>query len=251
MNATSTRTRRGRTLSVVVCLGALGFAVHIAYAHFNLMAPTNWLVQNGSGDPQKQAPCGNEGPMTASNAVGNYNVGDMVTITVKETVFHPGHYRVSLAPTQASLPPDPDVTPDSTSDCGSIQIMANPQLPLIADDLFDHTGPFSGPQTMSVRLPPGITCDHCVLQVQEFMSDHGKPCFYHHCAIINITGAGTPLPTPPDAGASQDGGTGSSGGPPESSNGCSAGGGSLAMIGPLLVAGLVMRRRRSARRSAA
>jgi MYXO-CTERM domain-containing protein len=45
-----------------------------------------------------------------------------------------------------------------------------------------------------------MTCaSNCVLQVAEFMSDHGlnNPggCFYHHCANITIQAGGT------DAGA--------------------------------------------------
>src|SRR6185436_6267994 len=102
--------KRARKLPLVLaCLGAAALAVPVAQAHFNLMQPTNWVVQNGSGDPQKQAPCGNEGVQNPTNAVATFKAGDKVPITINETTFHKGHYRVSLAANQASLPPDPPV----------------------------------------------------------------------------------------------------------------------------------------------
>jgi hypothetical protein len=49
---------------------------------------------------------------------------------------------------------------------------------------------------VQVTLPPNVTCDHCTLQVIQFMSDHGlnNPggCFYHHCADISIKAGTTP-----------------------------------------------------------
>jgi hypothetical protein len=35
-------------------------------------------------------------------------------------------------------------------------------------------------------LPTDVTCTRCTLQVLEFMTAHGAPCFYHHCADISI-----------------------------------------------------------------
>ena len=49
--------------------------------------------------------------------------------------------------------------------CGSLPIVANPALPLLADGLLVHTAAFTAPQTTHVTLPAGILCDHCVLQV--------------------------------------------------------------------------------------
>jgi uncharacterized protein (TIGR03382 family) len=84
-----------------------------------------------------------------------------------------------------------------------------------------------------------------VLQVIEFMSNHSAPCFYHHCAIVNITAN----PPPGDAGVTSTGDAGDNGngngngGGGEISSGCSAGNatGLLALIG---LVGLRRRRRR-------
>ena len=236
--------KRARKLpTVLACLGAAALAIPAAQAHFNLMQPTNWVVQNGSGDPQKTPPCGNEGAANPTNMETTYRTGDKVTITINETVFHPGHYRVSLAATQGALPMDPPVTPDAQSQCGSTPITTTPTLPLLADGLLVHTTPFGAAQTVQVQLPAGMTCQHCVLQIQEFMSNHGAPCFYHHCAIVNITADGTPPPPAVDAGVNGDA---SIGGPGTTSGGCNAGGGSALAAG--LILGLaVLRLRRRAR----
>src|SRR5260221_10138269 len=85
----------GGFFAVLAVLGAPGRAA----AHFVLKTPANWLMQDSSGGPQKLGPCGNEGPDSPSNAVTPYQPGGSVTIQLDETVFHPGHYRVALAPT--------------------------------------------------------------------------------------------------------------------------------------------------------
>lgn len=34
-----------------------------------------------------------------------------------------------------------------------------------------------------------MTCEHCTLQVLEYMSSHSAPCFYYHCADLAIQGS--------------------------------------------------------------
>src|SRR5262249_55630132 len=73
----------------------------------------------------------------------------------------------------------------------------------------------AAPQTIQVTLPSNMTCDHCTLQVIEFMSEHplNNPggCFYHHCANISI-GA-----TPADGGPGPMTATSAGSGPAASS----------------------------------
>ncbi len=171
-----------------------------ASAHFYLDAPVSFQTQDTLGNPQKSAPCGEAG--TASGVVVPYVAGDEVTINLHETVFHPGHYRVALGLNgQADLPADPPVTAGSTA-CGSIAIATNPVFPLLADGQLLHTAAFTGPQTFKVKLPSNVSCAHCTLQVVEFMSSHGAPCFYHHCVNVSIAArdAGQPDAGQPDAG---------------------------------------------------
>jgi len=78
-------------------IGAVALlAPFAASSHFFLEEPANLLVQNNRGDPQKAAPCGgtSDDQGTPSNAITETRGGDMLHIKIRETVFHPGHYRV-------------------------------------------------------------------------------------------------------------------------------------------------------------
>lgn len=220
-------------------VAALLLVASPAAAHFKLVTPASVTVQEPTGDPQKDPPCGGEG--TASNEVTAVQTGASLTITVLETVFHPGHYRVALAPTEAELPADPEVTPGATA-CGSLAIDPAPALPLLADGQLVHTSAFSGPQSFQVQLPAGMECDHCVLQVVEFMSSHGAPCFYHHCATVTISN--TAPPPAADAGVPPE--VLDPGAPTTVESGCCSAGGDLGGPGLLAlgVAALLVRRRR-------
>ena len=62
-----------------------------AFAHFILDAPSNNFTQGILGDPQKAPPCGDEGSSTATDKVTTFVAGQTITITVNETIYHPGH----------------------------------------------------------------------------------------------------------------------------------------------------------------
>ena len=73
-------------------------------------------------------------------------------------------------------------------------IQSPPQLPVIADGLFQHyTRPAAiRPATWETDIQlPNITCAKCTLQVIQFMAEHGynQPggYSYHHCADLAIT----------------------------------------------------------------
>jgi hypothetical protein len=208
---------KSRSLAVsAACLLALGlFRPAPASAHFILQTPASWRDQDFLGSPQKGPPCGDEGTAAKTGAITAFQTGQEITITINETVTHPGHYRVALAVHDRSeLPPEPPVTAGSTA-CGSVPIMNPPVFPVLADGVLPHTQSFSGPQTFKVTLPAGVTCTHCTLQVIEFMSNHGlnNPggCFYHHCADISITDVPV-MGTGGSGGASAAGGSSATGG---------------------------------------
>lgn len=171
--------KRILAIAILLCSSTL------AFSHFRLMAPQSKLQQNASGDPQKTPPCGGAG--TATNAVTMVQTGGTLTVTIDETITHPGHYRIAIAQNEGMLPAPPTVTPVGNDPCGMTTIITNPQLPILADGVFEHAVAFSGPQTMQIQLPAGYTCDNCVVQVLEYMSNHTAPCFYHHCATVTIT----------------------------------------------------------------
>src|SRR5689334_5425380 len=73
--------QRAPRFVITAAVFAVGsFTAFVAHAHFMMSEPTNWLVQNGSGDPQKTAPCGMQTGAVQTNAETTYKAGDMVTI---------------------------------------------------------------------------------------------------------------------------------------------------------------------------
>jgi MYXO-CTERM domain-containing protein len=182
-----------------------------ASAHFVLQTPAATMAQDGLGSPQKMAPCGDDGSGVPSGMVTAYQAGQTITITVDEKIFHPGHYRISIGQNgPGDIPVEPIVTPGANTPCGTAAVDMNPTFPVLADGVFDHKVAFSGPQTITVTLPADVTCDHCTLQVLEFMSNHplNNPggCYYHHCANISIQSAASTT-----SGGPSSTGTGSTG----------------------------------------
>lgn len=176
-------------LSIRVACGVLLVTLlgaQTAVAHFLLDSPASWRAQDSLGNPQKLGPCGNDGEAQPTGVVTAFAPGQTITISLDETIFHPGHYRVALAVSDRSeLPAEPPVTPGGSA-CGSVPIMDPPQFPVLADGMLPHASPFPDPVSFQVTLPADVTCTRCTLQVLEFMSEHGQPCFYHHCADISI-----------------------------------------------------------------
>jgi hypothetical protein len=188
MNAS---TKFGAALAVL-----LAVAPTVTQAHFKLMEPISWLVEDDRGDPQKSGPCGGSNTdygkptFIVNQAAG----GSKVHVKVQETIYHPGHYRVALAVNSpAELPLDPKATTTDT-DRGPRSVSAeiqNPvQIPVLADGLFVHTAKVDTPFETDVTLP-NISCKRCTLQVIQFMEQHGvnNPGMftYHHCAVLQIT----------------------------------------------------------------
>jgi len=185
--------------SVCFAIGAVALlAPSSASSHFILFEPTNMLMQNEVGDPQKLAPCGGRSndPGTPTNAISQARGGDMLHIKIREAIFHPGHYRVALAVnSQDELPPDP-VTTTRETPRGPFSVSAtidpNPKPPVLADGLFVHTErPAPGSfHEADIRLP-NINCEKCTLQIIQWMGEHrlneDGDYSYHHCAALKIT----------------------------------------------------------------
>jgi hypothetical protein len=142
-------------------------------AHFVLTSPPAMYDQNALGDPQKAAPCGDQGNAVPTGIVTAYNGGDTITVTIDETIFHPGHYRIALALDDGIFPEEPPVTPGST-DCGSAPIDPAPAFPVLADGIWVHTDAFDGSQSFDITLPDDVSCTNCTLQVIQFMSNHAE-----------------------------------------------------------------------------
>jgi hypothetical protein len=181
-------------LILSVCLAAI--AALPATAHFKLLAPTPWLVEDERGNPQKLGPCGGTTADrgTPNNSVSKVQGGQKLHLKIQETVYHPGHYRVALAvSSRDQLPPDPEVL-TRPSERGpwsvSAAIQKQPQKPVLADGLFPHTSRPTEAFETDIEIP-NINCEKCTLQVVQFMAEHGLNAdggyFYHHCADLQIT----------------------------------------------------------------
>jgi hypothetical protein len=184
----------------------------IAHAHFFLVEPPSWQMQGGAGDPQKEAPCGDLGIKT--NIVTRFHAGDTVHFAFNEMIPHTGHYRIALGLRgQMDLPADPTVTLDANRNSIGVPIQNPAVFPVLADGLLSHNAgdiQVGHMYTADVTLPANMTCDPCVLQITQYMNDHGSNTpttnfnggfFYHHCAAIAILAPGAPL----DGGSLADG----------------------------------------------
>ena len=174
------------------------FAPSVLDAHFTLMEPASWLVENQLGDPQKAGPCGGTSADagTPTAMITKVQGGQKLHIKVKETVYHPGHYRIALAVnSRAELPADPEATTRQT-DRGeqsvSGKVMSPVAPPVLVDGLWDHhdRSTIANPWETDITLP-NITCEKCTLQIVQFMEEHGRnrdgDFTYHHCADLQIT----------------------------------------------------------------
>jgi hypothetical protein len=182
-----------------------------AQAHFNLIMPppADSATDGGKGAP----PCG---PTTASGVVTPVQGGHPITVSLNETVLHPGHYRIALSiNSRSELPPDPVAVTDASGNSVSAPFEDPAVFPVLADDVFDHTtGTTPIPFSMQVMLP-NVSCSKCTLQVIEFMAKHGPNpgggFYYHHCADLAIT-ADPSLPIfDPNATTGTGGTTGTAG----------------------------------------
>jgi hypothetical protein len=187
------------TPALRVWLGTMAVAAVLpvtADAHFTLMEPPSWLMENRLGDPQKAGPCGGTSADagTPTNVVTAVTGGSKTHVKVTETVFHPGHYRIALAVrSRAELPADPDVvTRDTEKGAWSVSaaIQKPERPPVIVDGLWAHTERPAAPFEADIELP-NINCEKCTLQIIQFMAEHGRnrdgDFSYHHCADLKIT----------------------------------------------------------------
>jgi len=194
--AAAWRSRRLRYVSGAAVLSAV-VSIAPANAHFIMEAPAATLMQNAIGDPQKLGPCGGTSadPGTPTGAVTQLTGGSVLHLKLRETVFHPGHYRVALARTAALLPEDPEtVTREGPRGPISVSatIAADPVAPVLADGLFQHTErPAPGTFWEADLKVPNVDCKDCVVQVIQWMAEHGYnpdgAYSYHHCATVSIS----------------------------------------------------------------
>jgi hypothetical protein len=217
--------------AIVTSLGLL--CTLPASAHFKLLRPASWLNEDPSGGPQKGSPCGPGNsrplfgddiqPIPVSGAVSTFHAGETITVQWQETIYHPGYFRISIAPTEAAAAttadfPDPPLTDLQDCHYDSAAVQTGPHGDVLADGLYMASGQEGANRslTQDVKLPDA-PCDHCTLQVTQVMEGHpGASCFYFHCADLTILPAGSAA-----AGAGGAGGAGVASASSGDSGGCS------------------------------
>ncbi len=171
-----------RRLLAGVTFAAVSFAAATASAHLTMDAPTNRY-----GEQQKQPPCGVTDGLP-SETVTVFEPGETITVTWRETINHPSHYRISFSPNG-----DQDfVDPATADEMYSNEYVLLDGIPDVADPNY----------AIEVTLPD-VECETCVLQVIQVMYD--KPPYtipgndiYYNCSDLALRVGGDGLDDPQD-----------------------------------------------------
>lgn len=140
--------------------------------------PASAVIKPRSADNGlKTGPCGG---IARTATPAQFTPGQVIEVSWKETVNHPGSYRIAFSP-------------------------AN-------DSGFDNTVLYTAVDTLGTETPvphfykttialPTQSCEACTLQLIQVMTESTPPSLYYSCADIRIaaaaTGGGTtPAPTP-------------------------------------------------------
>lgn len=165
-----------------------------ASAHTRFLSPVPRSDADGLKPPTYPPPCGN---VARTNNPTAYETGATIKVKWEETIAHQGCYQIAFS-----------------SDDTNFTVLAQ---------IDDPAGMTGTPLQTDIKLPAGVTCEKCTLQLRQLML--GAPCTgdtanpadppastYYSCADLCVG------PDCVDAGAPTDGGTdasvdaGSSGG---------------------------------------
>ena len=164
---------------------ALALAPITASAHIALVSPPPRHTQ------QKTGPCGVADDQRGDQ-ITTYMPGETITLVWKETIDHPGHYRIAF---------DADGFDDFVDPKTADELYSNAAV------LLDGIPDMKGGMYMAEVTLPDVECDTCTLQLIQVMKD--KPPFgdgndmYYQCADVVLMGMGT--------SSTSDGSTGTSG----------------------------------------
>ena len=151
-------------------LAALALLVpSVAFGHAHLLDPApRTPIDNGG---LKTAPCGNIAAQT------NYTemlIGTSYTITWRETIDHPGSYRIALS------------TNGET---------AFDNYVIVASGMDIQGGTLPRDYSAAITIPDTANCNPCVLQLRQFMQ--AADPYYYSCADVKfVTELSAPTPTP-------------------------------------------------------
>lgn len=127
--------------------------------------------------------------------LSSYPAGSVIDVKIQITASHKGYFEFFLCKVD-SLPN----AVDATWEC-----LQQRRLNLTDgstrygnDDILNHYGQ-TRQHNVSLQLPPGLACKHCVLQ-WRYTTNNGfgdKPEQFFSCADLSVVGNGVPEPPPP------------------------------------------------------
>ena len=181
-----------RPLPCLLAIGAIAAAAP-AQAHFKLIKPASWIVEDELGDPQKSGPCGPEGSGgMMTNEITTVEAGSTLEVEYVETIHHPGWFRIALAADRSEFE---EIEFPNTTDCNydMTTVPEEPHGNVLADGLAkdENLGGSNRTFKETVKIP-NEPCEKCTLQVIQVMADsiHRPPgCIYYHCADLKIVAA--------------------------------------------------------------
>lgn len=168
---------------LAVFVAACALSSGSALAHIQLDHPPARTAE------QKAGPCG-AASSARSDRVSRFRPGATITIRWRETIDHPGHYRVAFDEDGDDSFPTPEGFDDDTSGDPAVLI----------DLIADRAG--GGEYTQQITLPD-VECSNCTLQLIQMMTDKAPygdgNDIYFQCADLELT------PDAPEGGEVPDG----------------------------------------------
>ena len=146
-----------------------------AHAHIALVSPAPRYADLKAG------PCGKGTQDARTSNVTKLKPGSTITVTWKETIGHPGHYRIAFDPNGTGLFKDPTSFTDVAMTPG-----------VLVNNIADKTG--TQTYTQQVTLP-NVECTNCTLQVIQVMTDKAPygdgNDLYYQCVDLVLSSAAT------------------------------------------------------------
>jgi len=152
-------------------------------AHISLDLPVSRYFQTSSNEADqtklKVGPCGVSGDKrtTTASLITPFKPGETITVTWRETVQHPGHFRIAFDSDGQDFTMPGEATPSG--------------VVILADNIPDKS---TANYSQQVTLP-SIECANCTLQLIQVMTTNPPPYaatgdLYFNCADIILKAAG-------------------------------------------------------------
>lgn len=179
---------RSNWVAAAAAFVGLALSAPQAWGHAELVSPR----PRSPGAKKEPGPCG--GVLATGNPTPLI-AGSTLKVDFKETVDHPGRYRIAFSPNATDTVAIYDA---------NILLNNIPDLQGAVSDL--------NPRNYSANITvPTTLCNPCSLQLIQYMTENTPPTLYYSCADIRIVAPGTQLDggvATPDAGtAGSDAGT--------------------------------------------